>query len=1136
MEKNKKDSIDVNIFKSLFGNSLSGILYGNPDDGNIYDSNQAAADMFGYTIEELNQLNRNDIFDFKHISMIHSLKKRSENGSAKGELVGVRKNGERFPCEFTSSIFKNKDDENRTCTILNDISERKKSEEEIALLLDNTEESFVLIDEDLNIVSFNKKFKENYLFYFKKSVEKGHNIINYAQPERLNLIKEIYKKVLSGETIENEMAIEMPENNTLYYLNLYKPAKDSYGNIIGVFFTSRNITVKKNALHQTEIEQRNREALINSTEDLLWSVDKDFKLIAGNRPFINTMKKTSGLDLKPGDNLLLKEYYNEDFVNKWEVLYKKAMDGERFKIEMYSPDMPHIKRVCLETSLNPIYDGNDIVGVACYSRDITRTKDNFEELRLSKEEIIKNHEQLSNLTDSIDTIVFQFEMDSSGKMTFPFVSKSVKKIIHDIDIDLLKTDGTYAFKFVHPDDKEILIKSIIHSKDSMTDWRHEYRMILNSGSVIWIKGASHPTLKEDGRVVWYGYLLDITDRKINEDKLRISNERYDIIAKATNDTIWDIDVLNNTIVWNKGIKGIYGYCESEPNINNPNWWYTKIHPDDIERVKQASDKWIKSKTPRFEIEYRFLCADNTYKYIHDRAFQVLDDNNNIIRLIGAMQDITERKLAEERYYESELRFKKIFEAEPECVKLVDATGKLVEMNKAGLEMLETDSIEEVNRLGLFNFILPKYREAYIALYQNVMSGNEGYLEYEAVGYNGTKRWMETNAVPVRNLSGSVDLMLSVTHDITQRKKEEHHLKLLESVITNTNDSVMITEAEPFDEPGPRIVYVNEAFSKMTGYTKEEVLGKSPRFLQGPNTDKHELKRLSEDMRKWKTCETTIINYKKNGEEFWVNFSIKPVADDTGWYTHWIAVERDVTQQKKYEQEREQMVSELSQNIKDLKHFSYVTSHNLRAPIANLLGLTSLIDQYKVNSKSLKQILDGIKQSALMFDDTVKDLTQVLVIKDQTNIVKEDVLFNVVIENVLKQLSISLNDNEIKIDYNFQNAPKVSFTNTYLESILLNLFTNSIKYKSHKRKLKINIISKKIDNNIELRFTDNGIGIDVKKYKDKIFKLYQRFHDNPDGKGLGLYLIKSQIEALGGTIDIDSTVNVGTTFILKFKDY
>ena len=132
------------------------------------------------------------------------------------------------------------------------------------------------------------------------------------------------------------------------------------------------------------------------------------------------------------------------------------------------------------------------------------------------------------------------------------------------------------------------------------------------------------------------------------------------------------------------------------------------------------------------------------------------------------------------------------------------------------------------------------------------------------------------------------------------KQELHLLKLLESVITNTKDAILITEAEPFNEPGPRILYVNEAFTKMSGYTSQEVIGKTPRILQGPKSDKKELKRLGEALRKWEQCEITTINYKKNGEEFWINMAISPVADENGWYTHWISIERDVTERKNEE--------------------------------------------------------------------------------------------------------------------------------------------------------------------------------------------------------------------------------------------
>lgn len=142
-----------------------------------------------------------------------------------------------------------------------------------------------------------------------------------------------------------------------------------------------------------------------------------------------------------------------------------------------------------------------------------------------------------------------------------------------------------------------------------------------------------------------------------------------------------------------------------------------------------------------------------------------------------------------------------------------------------------------------------------------------------------------------------DCIMISALNVTAQKEEEQQLKILESVITNTHDAVIITEAERTEGTGHRIVYVNQAFTNMTGYTKEEVMGKSPKLLQGPNTDYDEIARLSAALNNWKPCEISTINYKKNGEEFWINFSVSPVADEKGWYTHWIAIEKDITQQK-----------------------------------------------------------------------------------------------------------------------------------------------------------------------------------------------------------------------------------------------
>lgn len=499
----------------------------------------------------------------------------------------------------------------------------------------------------------------------------------------------------------------------------------------------------------------------------------------------------------------------------------------------------------------------------------------------------------------------------------------------------------------------------------------------------------------------YNKLLSTTNSIIE------SNERYDIVSKATSDIIWDWNIEEDKIIWNKGITGIFGYSNKDVG-NSSKWWFDRIHPEDSLKMSVKLYSFLEQKTQKWQDEYRFQCADGSYKYVLDRGFLLKDNNNKAIRMIGAIQDIT------------------------------------------------------------------------------------------------------------------------------KQKEEEQRLRLLETAITQSTEGVLITDADISNKVLPDIIYANAAFSKITGYSFEEIISNPSTVFFGKKSNKKELEKLYQALKEFKECFVEIIAYKKNGEEFWVNFSMIPVTNNEGEHSHWISILRDVTEDKTKEREKEQLIRELTQNNKDLKQFSYITSHNIKAPLSNLIGLLNLIDDIEIDNPELREIIEGFEKSTHLLNETINDLVKIVIIKDNAGINRENLLIKDVFENVFNQLSLLINLHKPILKLDIKNELSLFINKSYLESIFLNLLTNSIKYKSPNRTLKINISSKVTEEYIILKFSDNGIGIDLDRHRDKIFGLYQKFHDLPDSKGLGLYLIKSQVESMGGTISVDSTIDVGTTFTLKFK--
>ncbi|MFB0911504.1 MAG: PAS domain-containing protein, partial [Flavobacterium sp.] len=388
---------------------------------------------------------------------------------------------------------------------------------------------------------------------------------------------------------------------------------------------------------------------------------------------------------------------------------------------------------------------------------------------------------------------------------------------------------------------------------------------------------------------------------------------------------------------------------------------------------------------------------------------------------------------------------------------------------------------------------------------------------------------------LKDENGKAVRMIGAIQDITKQKKEELRLKLLETVIVQTKDSIIITEANLNKRQLPKIVYVNPAFSLMTGYSSYEIVGQSPDLLRGINSDKNNIKKIISTIILKEESVIEMIAYTKNQEEFWLRFSMIPIYNSENELSHWVSIQKDVSEERNQEKEKEHLIRELTQNNKDLKQFSYITSHNLRAPLSNLTGLLNLIDDIPVEDPELKEILNGFSKSTHLLNETIDDLTKVMIIKDNPSIQKESVVLKEVFENVYSQLAFQIGAQKPIVQIDFEQAPVLKINKSYIESILLNLLTNSIKYKSTNKALKIVVSTHQKENYTTLIFQDFGIGIDLTRNRDKVFGLYQRFHNYPDSKGLGLYLVKSQVEAMGGTISIESEVDKGTTFTLIFKN-
>ncbi|MDC6366044.1 MULTISPECIES: PAS domain-containing protein [Flavobacteriaceae] len=368
------------------------------------------------------------------------------------------------------------------------------------------------------------------------------------------------------------------------------------------------------------------------------------------------------------------------------------------------------------------------------------------------------------------------------------------------------------------------------------------------------------------------------------------------------------------------------------------------------------------------------------------------------------------------------------------------------------------------------------------------------------------------------------------HDqvITEIKSKENE-KLLTTLIDNIPLNVYIKDRDS------RKILVNKAECEYLEKKPKDLLGKTDFDLY--DSKMAQISR-DEDLEVMRTQTPILgketISVRKNGSITNFLTSKIPFVDIEGKVNGIIGISMDISHLKKKEDQLRDLINVTAVQNKKLINFAHIVSHNLRSHTANFAMLLEFL--VKEEDKAEKEkILDMLLQASDNLMLTLEDLNQVVAINNDINLEKKSIKLNDVINKVKQDLSTFINQNGIEIQNSITDDTLVQCVPAYLDSIILNLMTNAVKYRSPDRKPIITIDVQKRPQILILSVSDNGLGIDLNKHRDKIFGLYKTFHDRKDSRGLGLYITKNQVEAMGGKITVSSHVGEGTTFNVYFNE-
>ena len=609
-------------------------------------------------------------------------------------------------------------------------------------------------------------------------------------------------------------------------------------------------------------------------------------------------------------------------------------------------------------------------------------------------------------------------------------------------------------------------------------------------------------------------------------KERLAEEVRSLVINAALDAIICTDTSGEITVWNKQAEKIFGWKQDE--IIGSSLRDTIIPKRHHAQFENGLRDYLQSGKSSLLNQIFELTALNRTGEEFPVEFSITAVRQNGNEFFCAfIRDITERKKAEAGLRESENRLRTIIQTEPECIKLIGPEFELLEMNPAGLAMIQADSINQVIGHSVLGLVNPEHRDAFSDMVKDVFNGKNKTMIFEITGLKGAHRWIETHMVPMRDSDERIASALAVARDITEQKKYEESLRKAEEryrhIFENTLEGIFQST------PEGRFITANPAMAKMLGFdSPEEMISAITDIGSEVYADPKDRLRMKEFVEALGYANGFELKVrKKNSQMMWVRANIRAIHDTFGKLKYYEGTLEDITERRVAEEKLKQQFEEIRKTNYELDRFVYSVSHDLRAPLSSILGIINVAEMEKV-SPVVQEYLEMVRSSVNRLDSFIKDILNYSR-NARMDIRFVKINFHELLGETQNNLRLIEGAERLKIHVEVHDEFPFYSDAARMGIVFNNLFSNSIKYQDFQKEssyLNVNIRSTAA--NVVITLKDNGIGIPG-DHLDKIFNMFYRASDVSKGSGLGLYIANESISKLGGTISVQSELGVYTSF-------